>query len=100
MFEPDSRYYRIETAELESDDGRKVAYKRRRFLPQGKDLDLLAEVSVTEGDRLDLITARSLGDPQQFWRVADANDALNPEELTAETGRLLRVPIPTVEEPK
>lgn len=100
MFEPDSRYYRIETAELELPDGRKVAFKRRRFLPHGKDLDLLVEVNVTEGDRLDLITARSLGDAQQFWRVADANDAMNPAELTDENGCRLRVPVPTVEEPK
>lgn len=99
MFEPESRYYRIETAELELPDGRKVAFKRRRFLPHGTDLDLLVEVGVTEGDRLDLITGRSLGDPQQFWRVADANDAMNPTELTDENGRMLRVPVPTVEEP-
>ena len=99
MFEPESRYSRIETAELELPDGRKVAFKRRRFLPHGTDLDLLVEVSVTEGDRLDLITARSLGDPQQFWRVADANDAMNPTELTDDNGRRLRVPVPTVEEP-
>jgi hypothetical protein len=100
MFEPDSRYYPIETAELTLPDGRKLAYKRRRFLPQGKSMDLLVEVSVTQGDRLDLITARSLGDPKQFWRVADANDGMHPQQLTADTGRSLRVAVPTVEEPK
>ena len=100
MFEPESRYYRIENAELELPDGRRIAFKRRRFLPQGADLDLLVEVTVTEGDRLDLITARTLGDPQQFWRVADANDAINPGDLTDENVRKLRVPVPTVEEPK
>lgn len=100
MFEPDSRYYAIETAELTLPDGRKLAYKRRRFLPQGKSMELLVEVSVTEGDRLDLITARSLGDPKQFWRIADANDSIHPQQLTAENGRSLRVPVPTIEEPK
>jgi hypothetical protein len=100
MFEPDSRYYPIETAELTLPDGRKLAYKRRRFLPQGKAMELLVEVSVTEGDRLDLITTRTLGDPQQFWRIADANDGMHPQQLTDEVGRSLRVPVPTVEEPK
>ena len=37
---------------------------------------------MAQGDRLDLITARTLGDPEQFWRVCDANDALDPAELT------------------
>ena len=38
-------------------------------------------IPVTEGDRLDNITARFLGDPTQFWRVCDANLALLPDEL-------------------
>jgi len=73
-----------------------VAYKRRRFLPRGEEMSLLAEVTVTRGDRLDLIAARTLGDPEQFWRVCDANDAMNPASLMAEPGRTLRVPVPRV----
>jgi hypothetical protein len=94
MFEPTSRYYALETATYAAPDGRVVAYKRRRFLPQGEGMPLLVEVTVTGGDRLDLIAARTLGDPEQFWRVCDANDAMNPLDLTAELGRTLRVPVP------
>lgn len=94
MFDYTSRYYNLETATLTLPDGREARYKRRRFLPRGASKPLLAEVTVTEGDRLDLITARTLGDPEHFWRVADANDAMNPFDLTAENGRVLRVPIP------
>ncbi len=96
MFEPTSRYATLETATLATTDGRKVAYKRRRFLPRGKDLPLLVEVTVTQSERLDLITARTLGDPEQFWRVCDANDTMNPVELTSEIGRTLRVPVPQI----
>ena len=94
MFEPGSRYESIETATMTMPDGRVVAYKRRRFLPRGEEMPLLVEVTVTEGDRLDLIAARTLGDPEQFWRICDANNAMNPEELTAEPGRRLRVAMP------
>lgn len=94
MFDYTSRYYAIETATYTLRDGRSIAYKRRRFLPQGDQMPLLAEAVVNQGDRLDLITARSLGDPLQFWRVADANNAMNPFELTIEIGRRLRIPIP------
>lgn len=94
MFESTSRYYPLETAVYTMPDGRIVAYKRRRFLPRGEELDLLVEVAVTEGDRLDLITSRTLGDPEFFWRICDANDAMNPFDLTAEINRRLRVPVP------
>jgi hypothetical protein len=94
MFDPTSRYAQLETAELSDGDGRRIAYVRRRFLPQGQLMQLLAEVTVEPGDRLDLITSRVLGDPEHFWRVCDANDAMDPFELTAEVGRALRVPVP------
>ncbi len=96
MFEHTSRYYNLETAIIATQDGREIAYKRRRFLAQGEDMQLLVEVTVTEGDRLDLITARTLGDPEQFWRICDANNAMNPLDLTAEPGPVLRVPVPQV----
>jgi len=96
MFETTSRYYLLETATVTAADGRVIAYKRRRFLPQGDNMPLLLEVTVAQGDRLDLITARTLGDPEQYWRVADANNVMNPPDLTAEIGRTLRVPIPQI----
>ena len=94
MFEHTSRYYQVKNAEYTASDGRIIAYKRRRFLPQGQDLPLLAEVTVMQGDRLDLITARALGDPEVFWRICDANNAMDPMDLTAVSGRIIRVPLP------
>lgn len=92
MFDPTSRYYNLEEATFMRNDGEEVRYVRRRFCPPGEALLLLVEVVVSEGDRLDLLTSRSLGDPLQFWRVADANNALNPFDLLRENGRFLRVP--------
>ena len=94
MFEPTSRYYGLETATFTNADQQNFAYIRRRFLPQGQSLSLLVEVVVTEGDRLDLITGRTLGNPEQFWRICDANNAMNPADLTPEPGDRLRVPLP------
>jgi hypothetical protein len=96
MFEANSRYYSTETAEYTTDGGRSVTYIRRRFLPQGEDMQLLVEITVAEGERLDLISARTIGDPEQFWRICDANNAMNPVDLTSESGKVLRVPIPQV----
>jgi hypothetical protein len=94
MFDHTSRYFNLETADFTLPDGRTVRYVRRRFLPQGAGLPLLGEVFVGQGERIDLLTARTLGDPLAFWRVCDANDAMDPQELTAEPGRPLRVPLP------
>ena len=88
-----SRYYHLEKAEYEFADGRAITYRRRRFLPAGSSMETLARVNVADGDRLDLITAATLGDPEQFWRVCDANDVLQPGELEI-VGIRLRIPIP------
>lgn len=96
MFEHTSRYYEWPIKRFTTPDGRKIAYVSRRFLPNGRDLPLLGEVTITEGDRLDLITANTLGDPEQFWQICDANNAMNPIMLTEELGRRLRIPQPQV----
>ena len=98
MFEHTSRYDPIENAIYEAADGRHITYKRRRFLPQGEAMPVLAEVTVGVGDRLDLIAARALGDAEHFWQVCDANNAMNPFDLTAEAGRVLRIPLPQFQE--
>lgn len=93
MFDETSRYYRIETTTLTAPDGRVIAYIRRRFLPDPASIITLAEHRVAAGDRLDNLAARYLGDPELFWRLCDANLAMNPAELTAEPGQILRVPL-------
>jgi hypothetical protein len=96
MFEPTSRYFNVDTVNRTQADGRIVAYKRRRFLPNGDSLAVLAELSVGQGERLDVLTARALGDPEQYWRICDANNAMYPPDLVAESGQRLRVPVPGI----
>ena len=93
-FPPTSRYCNIETVTLETQEGRTLVYIRRRFVPPPERFSLLQEHVVVQGDRLDNITARYLGDPEQFWRVCDANAAMRPDELTEEPGRHLRITLP------
>ncbi len=100
MDDPNSRYSAVERAVYIGSDDRPVAYLRRRFLPRGERMPALGEASVGIGDRLDLIANRALGDPLQFWQICDANNAMNPFDLTGEVGCLLRVPIPQFEEPR
>jgi hypothetical protein len=93
-FPPTSRYSGIETATLEDAAGVTVIYLRRRFVPPPERFALLQEHVVCEKDRLDNITAHYLDDPEQFWRICDANRALSPDELTETPGRRLRITLP------
>ncbi|MGD8405167.1 MAG: hypothetical protein PVJ21_16005 [Anaerolineales bacterium] len=93
-FPPTSRYHDIETATFETADRKVIIYVRRRFLPSPERFSLLQEHVVTEDERLDNITAQYLGDPEQFWRVSDANTAMRPDELTETIGRRLRITLP------
>jgi hypothetical protein len=79
MFDSTSRYAAVEDATLVV-DGRTVRYKRRRFIPEPTGSTVI-EYQVAAGERLDLIAARYLGDPTQFWKLCDAAGVLDPEEL-------------------
>jgi len=95
-FPTTSRYSGIGTAKFVTPDGRTIAYVGRRFLPDPSQLALLQVYTVVQGDRLDNIAAKYLGDPEQFWRICDANNVMDPLELTeAEAiGRRIRITLP------
>ncbi len=93
-FGPNSRYYDVETAELTVIDAngqeRTIAYKRRRIIPSYQDQPSMVEHRVSEGERLDNLTARYTGDPTLFWMICDANEVIHPGELET-VGRVVRI---------
>jgi hypothetical protein len=93
QFPPNSRYHGVPTKTFTAPDGRVVVHLARRFLPPADDFSLVREHVVVEGDRLDNLAARYLGDPELFWRVADANNAMRADALI-EVGRRLRMTHP------
>lgn len=93
---PTSRYAQVERAIHVAADGTPLHYLRRRFIPQASGPELGVH-EVVEGDRPDTIAARHLGDPEQFWRLCDANGVMHPRDLTAEIGRAVRVTLPGVD---
>ena len=93
-FPPNSRYYQITTGQYTMPDGRVIVYLHRRFIPSADSFTLLELHTVTQGERLDNIAAQTLGDPEQFWRICDANNAMNPDDLTATPGSTLRITLP------
>ena len=94
MFDPTSRYAKLPVLTWTAPDGRPVVYVSRRFVPRAGTLQRLGETAARSDDRPDLVTARTLGDPTMFWRVADANGVMDAAELVESPGRVLRIPVP------
>lgn len=93
LFPPNSRYAGVELATLQRPDGTTLVYVRRRFISPPERFATLQEHVVMEGERLDNLAARYVGDPEQFWRLCDANAVLSPEELE-QPGRVMRITLP------
>jgi hypothetical protein len=88
-----SRYAKTGTLQITVPDGaggkREIVYQSRRFIPPaGSAGQLLVEHTMLDGERLDGIAARYLGDPSQYWRICDSNAAVDPSELE-EPGRVI-----------
>jgi len=94
LFSATSRYFGLDTATLAPAGGTTIVYVLRRFVPPPEYFQLLQEHTVVQGDRLDNLAAQYLGDPTLFWRMADANRAMRPAELTETVGRVLRITLP------
>jgi hypothetical protein len=99
MLEFPSRYASVPNATFVDDQGRTILYNSRRFLPQPEAMTVIAEITFTAGDRLDLAAARVFGAPEQFWLLCDANTFFaDPLRLDATAiGRKLRVPAPQIQ---
>src|SRR5215467_12129333 len=87
LFPPTSRYYGIPASTMTTDAGVIEIYLQRRFLPPLERIGSLQQHTVAQGERLDHIAFRYLADPEQFWRIADANTDMNAEVLTRTPGR-------------
>lgn len=93
---PSSRYYGSAVERFVTPGGVEVMYLARRIVPQAAAYRSTQAYVVIEGDRLDNLAARFLGDPLLYWMICDANGAGDPDELTAgdQAGRQIAIPIP------
>jgi hypothetical protein len=92
-----SRYYGSEVRSITMPDGRVHVYLERRFLPASERLQVIALHTVKTHERLDHIAFQHFADPILFWRICDANDAMQPEALLeplSDQPRRLRITLP------
>lgn len=89
MFFRGSRYEHVPTEEYETDDGRVIRYKALRPIPATPGL---TGHRVDDGERVDRLAFAEIGNPERFWRIADANVVIDARDLVAEPGRVIDIP--------
>jgi hypothetical protein len=89
MFANGSRYKNMATYEVTDAKGRTV---RAVVTPLPTRPSLAGEYVLLEGERLDHLTSRFLGDATAFWRICDANNVMHPDELVM-VGRPVLIPV-------
>ena len=96
-----SRYYGAQTQQCTLLNGTPVMYLARRIIPQPSTYGATQSYVIVDGDRLDNLAARFLGDPLLYWMICDANGATDPDALTfapdstganAQVGRTILIP--------
>jgi len=95
-FPTDSRYYGYGVLQYSAPNGQQIPYLQRRIVPQpgAPNYATINQYTVRQGDRLDLIAAKYLGDPLMAWLICDANGAMRPYNLVATPGTVLNITTP------
>jgi nucleoid-associated protein YgaU len=95
-FPTDSRYYGFSVQQYTAPNGQAIPYLARRIVPQpgAPNYATINQYTVVQGDRLDLIAAKYLGDPLMAWLICDANGAIKPYQLVATPGTVLSITTP------
>jgi hypothetical protein len=95
-FPTDSRYHGFGVQQYIAPNGQVIPYLTRRIVPQpgAPNYAIINQYVVKQGDRLDLIAAKFLGDPLMAWLICDANGAMKPQDLIATPGRVLAITLP------
>jgi hypothetical protein len=95
-FAQTSRYYGVDFGtHAGAGDDPPRPYVLRRFIPQRSEIASAVEHIVESGERPELLAARTLGDAELYWRLADANAVTDPFELTDTLGARVVIPLPT-----
>lgn len=90
---PNSRYYGAAVKQTKLEDGTEVSYLSRRIIPQPGIYTQTQNYNVAQGDRLDNLAAKFVGDPALFWMIADANATKDADALTETPGETIVMPV-------
>ncbi|WP_227243346.1 hypothetical protein [Paraburkholderia caribensis] len=93
-FPPNSRYRNVSLMKRVAPDGTEEVYGARRIIPAMERYRALDHLRPASNMRIDDVAMDVYGDPEQYWRICDANGDAEPAQATGPEGRLLVIPMP------
>jgi hypothetical protein len=89
MLNPSSRYYTLPTFTVGTTNGRSVTLIKLRLIPT---VASVTTWDVTQADRPDLVAWHFYKDGPRFWRIADADKVLDPNDSYRVPGDTVQIP--------
>lgn len=89
MFDSNSRYYGLPTFNALPAGMPSITLVKLRIIPPTVGV---TSWSVTQADRPDLVAYHFYKDATRFWRIADANEVVDPAESYSTIGASIQVP--------
>lgn len=93
-FAANSRYFGPQLKTRFGPGGEAETYLPRRLIPQPDRYKAFGFKRLSGSERIDDIAAEAFGDPELFWRIADAMCLEDPGALLGDEGRLVSLPLP------
>lgn len=93
-FARNSRYWGLAIRTRTRPDGTVDSFVARRIIPAMSRYRIPERYRTTDGERIDGVAAATLGDPELYWRICDANGDEEPADAVLPPGRLLGIPLP------
>lgn len=93
-FAPDSRYSGLTLRRHTAPDGTEVTFLPRRLIPPPERYQPFGQTRLSGSERVDDVAADAYGNPELYWRIADALGLEDPASLLGQEGRLIPLPLP------
>lgn len=93
-FPMNSRYRGVALRTRIGPDGSVETFVGRRIIPAMERYGVAGRRRLIAGDRIDRIAADAFGDPEQYWKICDANGDADPADAAGPPGRLIVIPLP------
>ena len=93
-FPPNSRYNAKNIRQYTTPSGDTVPFVGRRIIPELDRYQALDRHKAVAAERIDQVADAFYGDPEQYWRICDANGVERPAAALDPVGRLLAIPLP------
>lgn len=93
-FTANSRYAGLVLRTRTAADGTVETFLPRRIVPAPGRFTAFGIRRLTGSERIDDVAAEAYGDPELYWRIADALPLEDPADLLGQEGRRVPLPLP------